>query len=94
MMPVQTQQSGVNICMPERQQEELRQRLFLVKNRLLSECSEEDHLSISNSFTNTAFEILIKTANIDQLKIGKTETQRNCIELFGKFFSAELEHFH
>ena len=44
------------------QKEELRQRLYLVRNRLQSETSDEEYLSISNAFTNSAFKIFLSNA--------------------------------
>jgi len=34
------------------QQEELRQRLFLIKNRLLNQAKDDAHLAILNAFSN------------------------------------------
>jgi hypothetical protein len=56
--------------MTKLQVEELRQRLFMVKNRLLNECSkynnaEQQQLEINKSFSSTTFEKLIELANMD-----------------------------
>ena len=49
--------------MSEIQKEELRQRMLMVRNRLLSECSDDEHYKIHRAFSTNTFKFFIKLAN-------------------------------
>jgi hypothetical protein len=77
-----------------------------VRNRLLQQCPDSDHLPISTAFTSLTFKQLIKLANnpetnkiLNSARIISTLTQEKpppiklCIEKYGQFFVEEYKHF-
>ena len=92
--------------MNDLQKEELRQRLFLVRNRLLQQCSDAEHFRINASFTTHTFKLLIAQANnsdtnkvlssqkiLEILKQDKKPEVQETIEKYGQFFIEEYKHF-
>jgi flagellar basal body-associated protein FliL len=50
-------------AMNEVQKEEMRQRMFIVRNRLLQDCSDEDHFKIHTAFGTNTFKFFVRIAN-------------------------------
>eukprot|EP00347_Sterkiella_histriomuscorum_P002099 403369477 len=83
--------------------EELRQRLYMIRSRLLNEASDHEHHGISNAFTNTGFDIFLQFAQenlgnnsqeiLNQLKVGKSHQISTAIDKYGELFLMEFNHF-
>ena len=89
--------------------EELRQRLYLIKSRLLNLTTDQDdqYLAINDTFNHELFKlVVIHAANVSleqseddgselliYLKFGKSQQARAVIERFGSMFLEELNHF-
>lgn len=61
-----TKQSlGEKLDLNDFQKEELRQRLYIVLNRLLSSAKDEEHINIQRAFDNEGFKVFLRFASLD-----------------------------
>ncbi|CDW77889.1 dna helicase [Stylonychia lemnae] len=102
------QRTGESLRIPqliltEIQKEELRQRLYLIRNRLLSLTEDDEQLAVSTAFSNTGFKTFLSFAQenlndnapeiINLLKEGKSASVRGAIDKYGHLFIMEFNHF-
>ena len=89
-------------------QEELRTRLWTMRQALQRTSIEDEYIHIQNAFTNRDFKAFINMVDVcqaidspiqlhnilvERLKVGKGQLLRSCIDKYGIYFIEEFKHF-
>ena len=82
------------------QKEELRQRLYIVRNRILSEIKDEDYLSVTQAFSESSFKVFLSVAGTDKTGILEglkrdrvSQSEKVAVDRYGPMFMEEYNHF-